>query len=106
MPRAGQAFYRAESAQARDLAVLVAAVYKKTVGHLRVLDAMCGCGGRTTRYLAQVRSACHTPSLNFMQQLMHSYVCFISCKGKQQIGRSLIYMSRLKTGGEGACAWG
>ena len=53
---AGKAFYRAESSQARDLAVLAAAVYKQAAGQLRVLDAACGCGGRALRYLAQVRS--------------------------------------------------
>eukprot|EP00892_Ulva_mutabilis_P005021 jgi/Ulvmu1/2891/UM146_0033.1 len=49
----GQAFYRAESAQARDLAVLAAAVYREETGHLHVLDAMCGCGLRAKRYLCQ-----------------------------------------------------
>ena len=46
---AGDAFYRAESAQGRDLAVLAAAVYKKSVGRLRVLDVMAGCGVRSAR---------------------------------------------------------
>jgi tRNA G26 N,N-dimethylase Trm1 len=50
----GEAFYRAESAQARDLAVLAAIVLKKNVGHLKVIDGMCGCGGRTLRYFVQV----------------------------------------------------
>lgn len=54
---AGQAFYRAESAQARDLAVLAAAVYKQETGKLHVLDAMCGCGLRAKRYLLQVLNA-------------------------------------------------
>lgn len=42
----GAAFYRGESAQARDLAVLAAAVYKRRRGQLRVLDAMAGSGVR------------------------------------------------------------
>ena len=57
---AGQAFYRAESAQARDLAMLAAAVYRDETGHLEVLETMCGCGGRAARYLNQV---CATPCL-------------------------------------------
>ena len=52
---AGRAFYRAESAQARDLAILAAIVYRQREGQLRVLDLMCGCGGRAVRYLQQVR---------------------------------------------------
>ena len=54
---AGASFYRAESAQARDLAVLAAVVYKRQTGHLRVLDIACGCGGRAARYLSQVCTA-------------------------------------------------
>ncbi|MFQ4139729.1 tRNA (guanine-N1)-methyltransferase [Nodosilinea sp. PGN35] len=46
----GQAFYRPQSAIARDLAVLVAAVYRQRHGQLRVLDAMTGCGVRPLRY--------------------------------------------------------
>lgn len=53
-PSTGQAFYRAESAQGRDLAVLAAAVYRKQRGHLRVLDVMAGSGMRGARYLLQV----------------------------------------------------
>ncbi|NET30546.1 MAG: tRNA (guanine-N1)-methyltransferase [Cyanothece sp. SIO1E1] len=48
--RVGNAFYRAGSAIARDLAVLAAATYKATTGQLRVLDAMTGCGVRPLRY--------------------------------------------------------
>lgn len=46
----GQAFYRPKSAIARDLAVLAATVYRQHHGHLRVLDAMTGCGVRPLRY--------------------------------------------------------
>ncbi|WP_017297213.1 hypothetical protein [Nodosilinea nodulosa] len=46
----GDAFYRPQSAIARDLAVLAAAVYRQRHGHLRVLDAMTGCGVRPLRY--------------------------------------------------------
>jgi len=55
---AGNAFYRAESAQGRDLAVLAAAVYRRTTGQLRVLDVMAGSGMRGARYLQQVRPPC------------------------------------------------
>lgn len=51
---AGDAFYRAESAQGRDLAVLAAAVYKQQHGQLRVLDVMAGSGMRGARYIQQV----------------------------------------------------
>ena len=47
------AFYRAESAQARDLAVLLT----RTLDRPRVLDAMAGSGVRSARYLSQGRSA-------------------------------------------------
>jgi tRNA (guanine26-N2/guanine27-N2)-dimethyltransferase len=46
----GSAFYRPKSAIARDLAVLAATVYRQHHGHLRVLDAMTGCGVRPLRY--------------------------------------------------------
>ena len=46
-------FYRAESAQARDLAVLLA----RTLDRPRVLDAMAGSGVRSARYLRQGRAA-------------------------------------------------
>ena len=51
---AGSAFYRPESGLARDLAILVAAAYKKRIGHLKVLDVMAGSGMRGARYLQQV----------------------------------------------------
>ena len=51
-------FYRAESAQARDLAVLLA----RTLDRPRVLDAMAGSGVRSARYLRQGRAA-HVLSL-------------------------------------------
>jgi tRNA (guanine26-N2/guanine27-N2)-dimethyltransferase len=44
------AFYRAESRVARDLGVLAAIAHCQQIGHLRVLDAMSGCGVRTLRY--------------------------------------------------------
>lgn len=43
------AFYRAESAQARDLATLLASTLRRP----RVLDALAGGGARTARYLLQ-----------------------------------------------------
>lgn len=46
----GDAFYRPQSAIARDLAVLAATVYRQHHGQLRVLDAMTGCGVRPLRY--------------------------------------------------------
>lgn len=49
----GDTFFRHESATGRDLGVLGAAVYKKTHDALRVLDAMCGCGIRSLRYLTE-----------------------------------------------------
>lgn len=48
--RVGSAFYRPQSAIARDLAILAAALYRQHHGHLRVLDAMTGCGVRPLRY--------------------------------------------------------
>lgn len=50
----GGAFYRAQSAPARDLGVLAAALYRGRNGRLRVLDVMAGSGVRGMRYLAQV----------------------------------------------------
>jgi tRNA (guanine26-N2/guanine27-N2)-dimethyltransferase len=47
------AFYRPRSTIARDLAILVATLYKQRHGHLRVLDAMTGCGVRPLRYLLE-----------------------------------------------------
>jgi len=49
----GAAFYRGESAQARDLAVLAAAAYRRRVGGLRVLDVMAGSGVRAARYISE-----------------------------------------------------
>ncbi|XP_022851933.1 tRNA (guanine(26)-N(2))-dimethyltransferase-like isoform X2 [Olea europaea var. sylvestris] len=49
----GDTFFRHESATGRDLGVLAAAIYKKSHNALRVLDAMCGCGIRSLRYLAE-----------------------------------------------------
>ncbi|MGB3295562.1 MAG: tRNA (guanine-N1)-methyltransferase [Phormidesmis sp.] len=46
----GKAFFRESSQTGRDLAVLAAILYKAQHGHLRVLDAMTGCGVRPLRY--------------------------------------------------------
>lgn len=50
---AGDSFFRSESSTGRDLAVLSAALHRRSNGRLRVLDAMCGCGVRSLRYLSQ-----------------------------------------------------
>ncbi|KAK3003575.1 hypothetical protein RJ639_019981 [Escallonia herrerae] len=50
---AGDTFFRRESATGRDLGVLAAALHKKTHHSLRVLDALCGCGIRSLRYLIE-----------------------------------------------------
>ncbi|RDY07031.1 trm1, partial [Mucuna pruriens] len=52
----GEAFFRQESATGRDLGVLAASLYKKENGRLRVLDALCGCGIRSLRYLAEAEA--------------------------------------------------
>ncbi|KAB2031281.1 hypothetical protein ES319_D05G293800v1 [Gossypium barbadense] len=52
----GDTFFRHESATGRDLAVLSAALYKQSKGQLRVLDAMCGCGIRSLRYLVESKA--------------------------------------------------
>ncbi|CAL0305330.1 unnamed protein product [Lupinus luteus] len=52
----GGAFYRQESATGRDLGVLAASLHKKSNGSLRVLDALCGCGIRSLRYLAEAEA--------------------------------------------------
>ncbi|XP_052206322.1 tRNA (guanine(26)-N(2))-dimethyltransferase isoform X2 [Diospyros lotus] len=52
----GESFFRQESATGRDLGVLAAALYRKSKGKLRVLDAMCGCGIRSLRYLAEAEA--------------------------------------------------
>ncbi|KAL6533015.1 hypothetical protein OROMI_027127 [Orobanche minor] len=49
----GDSFFRHESSTGRDLGVLSAAIYKKSHSALKVLDAMCGCGVRSLRYLAE-----------------------------------------------------
>ncbi|XP_024315018.1 uncharacterized protein LOC100833677 isoform X2 [Brachypodium distachyon] len=53
----GSAFYRSESAPGRDLAVLAATIHRRRrldpSGPFLCLDAMCGCGIRALRYLAQ-----------------------------------------------------
>ncbi|XP_071709600.1 tRNA (guanine(26)-N(2))-dimethyltransferase-like [Rutidosis leptorrhynchoides] len=52
----GDTFFRHESATGRDLVVLAAALHKKSNSKLRVLDAMCGCGIRSMRYLAEAKA--------------------------------------------------
>ncbi|KAF2305765.1 hypothetical protein GH714_008119 [Hevea brasiliensis] len=52
----GETFFRHESAKGRDLGVLAAALYKQSKGRLRVLDAMCGCGIRSCRYLLEAKA--------------------------------------------------
>ncbi|MED6136678.1 hypothetical protein PIB30_058077 [Stylosanthes scabra] len=52
----GGAFYRQESAAGRDLGVLAASLHKKSNGSLRVLDALCGCGVRSLRYLVEAEA--------------------------------------------------
>ncbi len=54
--RVGPAFYRSQSAIARDLAVLCARLYRQTHPQLRVLDAMSGCGVRPLRYLLEAEA--------------------------------------------------
>ncbi|CAI0431344.1 unnamed protein product [Linum tenue] len=52
----GGAFYRHESSTGRDLGILAASVYRQSKGGLRVLDAMCGCGIRSCRYLMEAEA--------------------------------------------------
>ncbi|KAK6228778.1 hypothetical protein SCA6_001118 [Theobroma cacao] len=52
----GETFFRQESVIGRDLGVLSAALYKQSKGQLRVLDAMCGCGIRSLRYLVESKA--------------------------------------------------
>ena len=52
----GESFFRHESATGRDLGVLAASLYKKSIGKLRVLDALCGCGIRSLRYLVEAEA--------------------------------------------------
>ncbi len=49
----GDAFFRSSSQTGRDLAILAAIAYKTHHGHLRVLDAMTGCGVRSLRYVLE-----------------------------------------------------
>jgi tRNA (guanine26-N2/guanine27-N2)-dimethyltransferase len=49
----GSAFYNPNAETVRDLAVLAATVYRRNHGHLRVLDAMAGCGVRSLRYVLE-----------------------------------------------------
>lgn len=50
----GDTFYRDESATGRDLGVLAASIHRNNNGNkLKILDAMCGCGIRSLRYLVQ-----------------------------------------------------
>lgn len=52
----GESFFRHESATGRDLGVIAASLYKKSKGKLRVLDALCGCGIRSLRYLVEAEA--------------------------------------------------
>lgn len=52
----GDSFFRHESATGRDFGVLSAALYKQSNGSLRVLDALCGCGIRSLRYLVEAKA--------------------------------------------------
>ncbi|KAJ4848957.1 hypothetical protein Tsubulata_034813 [Turnera subulata] len=52
----GESFFRHESATGRDLGVLGAYIYRQSKGELRVLDALCGCGIRSLRYLAEAKA--------------------------------------------------
>ncbi|XP_008233871.1 PREDICTED: tRNA (guanine(26)-N(2))-dimethyltransferase isoform X1 [Prunus mume] len=52
----GETFFRHESATGRDLGVLAAALYKRSKDKLRVLDALCGCGIRSLRYLIEAEA--------------------------------------------------
>lgn len=50
---AGDSFFRHESSTARDLGVLAASIHRRSTSSLHILDAMCGCGVRSLRYLSQ-----------------------------------------------------
>ncbi|KAJ6383828.1 hypothetical protein OIU78_027175 [Salix suchowensis] len=52
----GETFFRHESAKGRDLGVLAASLYNQSKGKLRVLDALCGCGIRSLRYLMEAKA--------------------------------------------------
>uniref|UniRef100_A0A6N2KY79 tRNA (guanine(26)-N(2))-dimethyltransferase n=1 Tax=Salix viminalis TaxID=40686 RepID=A0A6N2KY79_SALVM len=52
----GETFFRHESAKGRDLGVLAASLYNQSKGKLRVLDALCGCGIRSLRYLMESKA--------------------------------------------------
>ncbi|PKA67225.1 putative tRNA (guanine(26)-N(2))-dimethyltransferase 2 [Apostasia shenzhenica] len=53
----GDSFFRSESAVGRDLGVLAATIHRRSLGHrFSVLDAMCGCGVRSIRYIVQAEA--------------------------------------------------
>lgn len=52
----GGSFFRHESATGRDLGVLAASLYNEEHNRLRILDAMCGCGIRSLRYLVEAQA--------------------------------------------------
>ncbi|WCJ20057.1 N2 N2-dimethylguanosine tRNA methyltransferase [Euphorbia peplus] len=52
----GGSFFRHESATGRDLGILAATLHKQSNGKLRVMDAMCGCGIRSLRYLIEAKA--------------------------------------------------
>ena len=82
----GPAFYRPESAQGRDLAVLAAAVHRRRTGRLRVLDVMSGSGVRGARYLQQVRGR------GCLQQVRRSGVR--AARYLQQVRRSGVWAAQ------------
>ncbi len=76
----GQAFYRPESAQGRDLAMLAARLHKRQRGALRVLDLMAGSGVRGARYLlhAEADEVCcaSPPGSNPVRARRGRHVCW------------------------------
>lgn len=52
----GNAFYRPTTVVVRDLGILAATVQRQQTGHLRVLDAMSGCGIRALRYAVEANA--------------------------------------------------
>ncbi len=52
----GPAFFRPQARPARDLAVLAAAIHRREIGYLRVLDALSGSGIRALRYALEANA--------------------------------------------------
>ena len=85
----GGAFFRRESAAGRDLGVLAASLHKKTNGTLRVLDALCGCGVRSLRYLVEAEA-------DFV----------VANDGNESYGSTIVEnLSRAQKGSEGGERW-